>query len=50
MTIVIGITGGIGAGKSTLLKHLKQKKLFIHDSDVAVNKIYLKPTNKLETL
>ena len=47
MTIVIGITGGIGAGKSTLLKHLKQKKLFIHDSDVAVNKIYLKPTNKL---
>ena len=47
--IVVGLTGGIASGKTTVVKLLKQNKLAVHDSDLVVGNIYLKPKTKFIT-
>ena len=44
MTIFVGLTGGIATGKSTIVKFLKKRGYAVHDSDLVVKQIYLKPT------
>ncbi len=46
MTKTIGITGGIASGKTTISKFLKTKRFAVHDSDLVVRQLYLKP-NKI---
>ena len=43
MTKKIGITGGIASGKTTVSKFLKTKRFAVHDSDLVVRQLYLKP-------
>ena len=43
MTIVVGLTGGIASGKSFISKHIKKRKIPIHDSDVFVKDLYKNP-------
>ena len=43
MTKLVGITGGIGSGKTTLSNHLKKSGYLVHESDVVVSEIYIKP-------
>tara|TARA_B100000965_G_scaffold124893_1_gene103616 strand:- start:191 stop:796 length:606 start_codon:yes stop_codon:yes gene_type:complete len=43
MTKTIGITGGIASGKTTISKFLKTKRFAVHDSDLVVRQLYLKP-------
>jgi dephospho-CoA kinase len=47
--IVVGLTGGIASGKTTIVKLLKKSKLAVHDSDLVVGNIYLKPKTKFIT-
>ena len=46
MTIIVGLTGGIASGKTTIVKLLKKNKLAVHDSDLVVRGIYLRPKTK----
>ena len=46
MTFLIAITGGIGAGKSTFSNEVKKRKLKILDSDMQVDTLYKKKTNR----
>jgi dephospho-CoA kinase len=43
MTKLVGITGGIGSGKTTLSNHLKKLGYLVHESDVVVSEMYIKP-------
>ena len=43
--IVVGLTGGIASGKSFVVSYLKKIRIPTHESDVAVNTLYKKPTN-----
>ena len=47
MTIFVGLTGGIATGKSTIVEFLKKNGYKVHDSDLAVNKMYSQPTKQL---
>ena len=47
MTIFVGLTGGIATGKSTISKFLTKKGFVVHDSDLVVKKLYLKPNKGL---
>ena len=47
--IVVGLTGGIASGKTTVVEILKKRKLAVHDSDLVVGGIYLKPKTKFLT-
>ncbi len=43
MTKLVGITGGIGSGKTTLSNHLKKNGYMVHESDLVVSQMYIKP-------
>ena len=47
--IVVGLTGGIASGKTTVVKLLKKNKMAVHDSDLVVERIYLKPKTEFTT-
>ena len=49
MTTIVGLTGGIASGKTTIVKLLKKNKLAVHDSDLVVGNIYLRPKTKFIT-
>ena len=49
MTTIVGLTGGIASGKTTIVKLLKKNKLAVHDSDLVVGGIYLRPKAKFIT-
>ena len=46
MTKLVGITGGVGSGKTTLSNHLKKLGYLVHESDVVVSEMYIKPKKK----
>ena len=43
MTKLVGITGGIGSGKTTFSNYLKKLGYLVHESDMVVSEMYIKP-------